>query len=111
MPFLLAQSFAKSMGLYGLRTGCFSVTCENQSDARLVTEQLGYYSRQTWSSSPLYGAAIAKTLIGDPKYYDLWSKDMQTMSGRIAEMRSGLYDNLIATGNFKSIFNCILTSI
>jgi aspartate/tyrosine/aromatic aminotransferase len=99
LPFMLAQSFAKSMGLYGLRTGAFSVTCENPKDARLVSEQAGFYARQTWSSPPLYGSTIAKTLIGNPQFYDLWKKDLLTMSGRIAEMRTALRQGLTAQGN------------
>ena len=75
-----------------------SVTCENQKEARLVSEQAGFYARQTWSSPPLYGSTIAKTLIGNPQFYDLWKKDLLTMSGRIAEMRTALRNGLTAQG-------------
>ena len=105
LPFVLAQSFAKSMGLYGLRTGAFSVITDNQEEANKVTDQLGFLARQTWSSPPLYGAAIAKALIGNPELYELWSQDMITMSGRIIKMRQKLKQNLIASGKSSTKFS------
>ena len=99
LPFVLGQSFAKSMGLYGMRTGSFQVITEDAANVEAITAQLGNICRQTWQSPPLYSAAIAKTLIGNPEYFKLWQEDMITMSQRIASMRQRLREELTKAGN------------
>ena len=37
---VLAQSFAKNMGLYGERVGAFTVVCDNKEEAKAVETKL-----------------------------------------------------------------------
>ena len=99
LNFSVAQSFAKSMGLYGQRVGTFSVICENSAEAAQVTSQLATIARNTWSSPPKYGAELAKTVLANPEMYNQWLADMKLMSGRIIAMRSGLTKRLKDLGN------------
>ena len=71
---VLAQSFAKNFGLYGERVGTFSVVCGSASEAARVQSQLKLIIRPMYSSPPLHGAGIVKTVLGDPtlsaQYYE-----------------------------------------
>ena len=52
LDMFVAQSFAKNMGLYGERTGTFSVICSNPSTAANVSTQLEAIIRPMYSSPP-----------------------------------------------------------
>jgi aspartate aminotransferase len=99
LDYCVAQSFAKSMGLYGQRLGTFSVVCENSADAEKVTSQLAVTARNTWSSPPKYGSDIAKTLMKDEKLRQMWIQDMREMATRIKDMRSSFVTNLKKVGS------------
>lgn len=99
LEFCIAQSFAKSMGMYGQRLGTFSVCCENSAEATQVQSQLATIARNTWSSPPRYGSDVAKVILSDPRLYQQWVEDMRRMAGRIKSMRSGLVTKLKEVGN------------
>ena len=58
IPFMLAQSYAKNMGLYGERVGTLSVTCQNAEVANACTTQLKSTIRGMYSNPPRNGAHI-----------------------------------------------------
>ena len=96
LDFCLAQSFAKSMGLYGERVGTFSVVCESSREASIVESQIaGLISRHTWSSPPRHGSEIAKVIMRDAELYNKWNDDMMVMASRIKRMRQSLVDGLV----------------
>lgn len=96
---MVCQSFAKNMGLYGERVGCFSIVCDSAEEATKVTSQVKQRVLRTlWSFPPVYGARIAARILSTPRLKDLWYEDLLVMSGRIAEMRRQLYDALVANG-------------
>lgn len=99
LDFCVAQSFAKSMGLYGQRVGTFSVVCENSAEATQVTSQLATVARNTWSNPPRYGSDLAKSVLANQETYNQWLADMQLMSSRIITMRKSLVQNLKQLGN------------
>ena len=61
----LAQSFAKNFGLYGERVGTFSVVCGDSDQAAKVLSQLKLIIRPMYSSPPIHGAGIVKTVLAD----------------------------------------------
>ena len=63
--FLLAQSFAKNMGLYGERIGALHAVCSSESVAKLAFEQLKQVIRPQYSNPPVHGAHIVATVLGD----------------------------------------------
>ncbi|PWY76071.1 aromatic-amino-acid aminotransferase [Aspergillus sclerotioniger CBS 115572] len=91
-------SFAKNMGLYGERTGCLFLVTRTEETAMNTQSTLEMLQRAEVSNPPAYGAKIAATILSSPELKDLWYKDLETMSGRIRDMRVALYDALIKHG-------------
>jgi len=98
----IAQSFAKNFGLYGERTGAFHFVsapgAEASQSSAHVASQLAILQRSEISNPPAYGARIASKVLNDPSLFAQWEDDLRTMSGRIAEMRSGLRQRLESKG-------------
>eukprot|EP01017_Pseudomicrothorax_dubius_P032160 TRINITY_DN417_c0_g1_i1.p1 TRINITY_DN417_c0_g1~~TRINITY_DN417_c0_g1_i1.p1 ORF type:complete len:441 (-),score=122.80 TRINITY_DN417_c0_g1_i1:150-1448(-) len=99
IPLLLAQSFAKNFGLYGTRTGIFSITCGNSKQAEAILSQLKILARPIWSSPPINGARIVETILNTPELDTLWRKEVKIMADRIASMRTSIVDNLRSAGS------------
>ncbi|KAJ2722718.1 Aspartate aminotransferase, cytoplasmic [Coemansia sp. Benny D115] len=95
---LVAQSFAKNMGLYGERTGCLHAVTASADLVPAVSSQLNRLSRATISTAPAYGAKIAGTVLEDPALYTEWLGCMEQMSERIKRMRDLLRDKLKELG-------------
>lgn len=95
---LVAQSFAKNMGLYGQRVGALHFIAapspQAQDTVDRVASQLSILQRSEISSPPIYGAKIASTILNDKQLFSEWERDLQTMSGRIIEMRQALKQEL-----------------
>ncbi|KRW99469.1 Pyridoxal phosphate-dependent transferase [Pseudocohnilembus persalinus] len=99
IPLLTCQSYAKNMGLYGQRIGCLSFLFDEQVQAENAISQLKIIARPLWSSPPLHGAQIAKTILSTPELYDLWLKEVAQFAHRIQSMRTLLRDNLKSAGS------------
>lgn len=100
--FILAQSFAKNMGLYGERAGTFTVNCSSKEEADRVMSQLKILVRAMYSNPPLYGARIVAEILGDEKLKQMWLCDVKLMADRIISVRKQLKDNLVKKGSKKS---------
>ncbi|EFJ44120.1 aspartate aminotransferase [Volvox carteri f. nagariensis] len=96
LELVLAQSFAKNMGLYGERAGALSVVSKTKEVATRVESQLKLVVRPMYSNPPMHGAAIAARVMGDPKLNALWKEELRGMAERIKSMRQVLYDQLVA---------------
>lgn len=92
--YLMAQSFAKNMGLYGERVGSLSVVTSDAEESTRVSSQLAKVIRSMYSSPPVHGAKIVKIILGTPELYQQWLKDVKTMATRLTEMRQLLFDLL-----------------
>lgn len=87
LEFVVCQSFAKNIGLYGERIGAVHFRCTNTRDAAAILSQVKLYVRWMYSNPPRHGAAIVATVLGDADLYALWQKELTGMSNRIKEMR------------------------
>ena len=87
---LLSQSFAKNMGLYGQRTGAFSVVCADSEEAARVESQLKILIRPMYSNPPSFGARIAEKILNDPTLNQQFLGDVKGMADRIIDMRHKL---------------------
>lgn len=96
---VLAQSFAKNFGLYGERTGTLSVLCNSAEEKSAVMSQLKLIIRPMYSSPPIHGSSIVKTVLTDEEltaeYYDNCSE----MANRILAMRGKLVKVLKDVGS------------
>ena len=88
MPMLLAQSFAKNMGLYGERAGALHIVCANKEEKKRVESQLKGVIRPMYSSPPRHGAAICALILKDPVLYEEWTVELKMMADRINSMRT-----------------------
>jgi len=92
---MLAQSFAKNMGLYGQRTGVVSIDCVSKDEYEKVLSQIKMIARAMYSNPSTHGGKIAELLLSDNDIKREWiDKDIVTMSNRIISMRQKLRDYL-----------------
>jgi len=92
--FVVAQSFAKNMGLYSERAGCASVVCQDAKYVSACQSQLEAVIRPMYSNPPRHGAEIVKRVISSAENFKLWQDEMTYMSGRIIKMRELLRQNM-----------------
>ncbi|RXW19880.1 hypothetical protein EST38_g5977 [Candolleomyces aberdarensis] len=90
----VAQSFAKNMGLYGERTGAFSLTVADPEEKARVDSQLKIIIRPMYSNPPAHGARIASQILGDATLYAHWETEVKGMADRIISMREKIYSIL-----------------
>ncbi|KAL5768823.1 hypothetical protein ACOSP7_015366 [Xanthoceras sorbifolium] len=95
---LVAQSYAKNMGLYGERVGALSIVCKTEDVASRVESQLKLVIRPMYSNPPIHGASIVATILKDSNMYNEWTVELKAMADRIINMRQQLYDALSAKG-------------
>jgi aromatic-amino-acid transaminase len=96
MTFFVANSFSKSMSVYGERCGALTVVCADAAQAGLVLGQLRFTVRRNYSSPPLHSARIVATVLGEPELRSLWETELAAMRDRIAAMRLALHSALVA---------------
>ncbi|KAK9477580.1 aspartate aminotransferase [Lipomyces japonicus] len=99
---VLAQSFAKNMGLYGERVGAFSLVVESADERKRVDSQLKIIVRPLYSNPPIHGARIAAEILGDKDLNFKWLSEVKTMADRIIEMRALLKNKLEQLGSKKN---------
>jgi len=96
---LLAQSFAKNMGLYGERAGAFTVVCSSTEEAARVESQVKIIVRPMYSNPPRHGARIAAEVLTNAPLRAEWLVDVKGMADRIITMRTQLRDGLTKEGS------------
>lgn len=96
---ILAQSFAKNMGLYGERVGAFSIVAENAEERKRIDSQIKILVRPMYSNPPIHGARIASEILNNPALYNQWLSEVKEMADRIITMRALLKDNLEKLGS------------
>jgi aromatic-amino-acid transaminase len=96
LSFFVANSFSKSMSVYGERAGALSVVCANRGEAELVLGQLKATVRRNYSSPGIHAAGIVSRVLGDPALRAAWEADVAAMRERILAMRRSLHAVLSA---------------
>ena len=96
LSFFVANSFSKSMSLYGERCGALSVVCADAAEASNVLGQLKFTVRRNYSSPPIHGGQIVATVLSDPELRRSWEAELATMRERIVAMRRALHSILSA---------------
>ncbi|KAG1346722.1 putative Aspartate aminotransferase 3, chloroplastic [Cocos nucifera] len=95
---LMAQSYAKNMGLYGERVGALSIVCRSADVAVRVESQLKLVIRPMYSNPPIHGASIVAAILKDRALFHEWTVELKAMADRIISMRQMLFDALRARG-------------
>ena len=91
VSFFIANSFSKSMSVYGERCGALSVVCPDAAQAVNVLGQLKFTVRRNYSSPPIHGGQIVATVLTDPELRREWEIELGAMRDRILAMRKKLY--------------------
>src|SRR6185295_14542670 len=94
ISFFVANSFSKSMSLYGERCGALSVVCPDARQAENVLGQLKFTVRRSYSSPPITSGALVARVLGEPSTRALWEAEVAAMRERILAMRRRLHDVL-----------------
>ncbi len=96
LSFFVANSFSKSMSVYGERAGALSLVCADRAEAALVLGQLQATVRRNYSSPAIHAAGIVAKVLTDAELRRTWEAEVSTMRERIAGMRSQLHALLSA---------------
>ncbi len=96
LRFIVANSFAKSMSVYGERCGAVSVVCADADEAARVLGQLKFTVRRNYSSPPLHAGQLVSTVLGIPELRQAWEGELAAMRVRIRRMRERLHAVLSA---------------
>ena len=83
LSFFVANSFSKSLSVYGERCGALSVVCPDAKQADVVLGQLKATVRRNYSSPPLHAGQLVATVLGTPELHALWVKELDAMRERI----------------------------
>jgi len=96
LTFFVANSFSKSMGVYGERCGALSAICASPAEADLVMGQLRYTVRRIYSSPAIHAARLVAHVLGDADLRSMWEGELAQMRQRMVEVRQALHARLSA---------------
>jgi aromatic-amino-acid transaminase len=96
LRFFIANSFSKSMSLYGERAGALSVVCADVAEADLVLGQMKATVRRNYSSPGIHAAGVVARVLADPALRASWETEVRTMRERILQMRAALREVISA---------------
>ncbi|XP_034193797.1 glutamate oxaloacetate transaminase 1 [Osmia lignaria lignaria] len=98
IEFICTQSFAKNFGLYNERIGNLVLVISDIKNVPQIKSQLTLIVRGMYSNPPNHGARIVATVLRNPDLFKEWKGHICTMSNRIKEMRTSLYERLVRLG-------------
>jgi aromatic-amino-acid transaminase len=91
LTFFIANSFSKSMSVYGERAGALSLVCSSAGEAELALGQLKATVRRNYSSPGIHAAGVVSKVLTDPTLRASWEADVAAMRQRILAMRKSLH--------------------
>ncbi len=94
LTFFVANSFSKSMSVYGERCGALSAVCASKAEADLVMGQLRYTVRRIYSSPAIHSARIVAHVLGDADLRAMWEGELAVMRQRMVDVRRALHARL-----------------
>jgi aromatic-amino-acid transaminase len=95
LSFFVANSFSKSMSVYGERCGALSAICATRAEAELVMGQLRFTVRRLYSSPGIHAGKIVARVLGEPDLRAMWEAEVAAMRQRISAMRVALHAALV----------------
>jgi aromatic-amino-acid transaminase len=95
LTFFVANSFSKSMSVYGERAGALSVVCADAAEAELVLGQLKATVRRNYSSPPSTPQASSPRAVR-PALRASWEADVPRCASASLAMRRSLHGVLSA---------------
>ena len=96
LSFFVANSFSKSLSVYGERCGALSVVCPDAAQAELVLGQMKATVRRNYSNPPLHAGLLVASILNSPELHAQWAAELDGMRARIRQMREQLHAVLSA---------------
>lgn len=96
---MLCQSFAKNFGIYGERAGTLSLVTGSKNETEVVMSRIKQIARPIYSNPPIHGARLINAVLENPELVKEWHRELKVMSGRMTDMRQGLYSKLQSAGS------------
>jgi aromatic-amino-acid transaminase len=91
---LIASSYSKNFGIYGERTGAFTLVAGNAKVAATVFSQVKSIIRVIYSNPPKHGSALVAAILTDAELREEWEAEVASMRDRIKQMRGLLVSTL-----------------
>jgi aromatic-amino-acid transaminase len=91
---LIASSFSKNFGIYGERTGAFTLVAGTAEVAATVFSQVKSIIRVIYSNPPKHGSALVAAILTDAELRAEWEAELAAMRERIKQMRGLLVTTL-----------------
>ena len=96
---MLCQSFAKNFGIYGERAGTLSLVTGSKNETEVVMSRIKQIARPIYSNPPIHGARLINAVLENPELVKEWHRELKVMSGRMSDMRHGLFNKLQSVGS------------
>ena len=84
---LVANSFSKSMSLYGERIGALNILCKNLLEKNNIESQDKTFIRANYSNPPITGGLIVNTILNSFELKKIWEYELSEMNSRIKKIR------------------------
>ena len=84
---LVASSFSKNFGIYGERTGAFTLVAKTSDIAATAFSQVKSIIRVIYSNPPKHGGALVAHILNDAGLRAEWETELNAMRARVHKMR------------------------
>jgi len=94
LSLLVANSFSKSMSLYGERIGSLNILCKNSQEKINIESQVKTFIRANYSNPPITGGLIVNTILNSVELKKMWKSELAEMNSRIKNTRKNFTEKL-----------------
>ncbi len=84
---LVASSFSKNFGIYGERTGAFTLVAKTSDIAAVAFSQVKSIIRVIYSNPPKHGGVLVAHILNDAGLRAEWEAELTEMRNRVSKMR------------------------
>ena len=84
---LVASSFSKNFGIYGERTGAFTLVAKTSDIAAVAFSQVKSIIRVIYSNPPKHGGVLVAHILNDAELRAEWEAELTEMRNRVSKMR------------------------
>ena len=71
----------------------------SKNETEVVMSRIKQIARPIYSNPPIHGARLINAVLENPELVKEWHRELKVMSGRMSDMRHGLFNKLQAVGS------------
>ena len=94
LSLLVANSFSKSMSLYGERIGSLNILFKKFTRKINIESQVKTFIRSNYSNPPITGGLIVNTILNSVELKKMWESELAEMNSRIKNIRKTFTEKL-----------------